>query len=401
MVCAGPTITDQTDSSFGVRRRMTETSPRQGALTDLKVIECAQVIAGPYCGQLLADHGAHVIKVEQPGVGDPMRSWGREGYPLSWEILSRNKESVFLNLREPDGQGALRELVRDADILIENFRPGTMEKWGVGYETLSAINPGLIMVRVSGYGQTGPYAKRAGYAAVGEAMGGLRALMGEPDRKPSRAGISLGDSLAGLFATIGALSALHHRNQTGEGQVVDASIYESVLALTEATIPEHVIEGFTRQRTGSYLPGIAPSNIYDCADGQVVIGANQDTVFSRLAKAMDAPELAADPRYASHVARGENQVELDAKITEWTSRHSTDHAQAVMNDHGVPCSKLYRAADMMRDPHYAARDAIVTVDSDRYGRVPMQAVFPKLSKTPGAVRHAGKAMPSKPQKNEP
>lgn len=366
---------------------------RQGALTDLKVIECAQLIAGPFCGQLLADHGAQVIKVEQPGVGDPMRTWGRAGYPLSWEILGRNKESVFLNLREPDGQAALKTLVADADILIENFRPGTMEKWGLGYDVLSALNPGLIMVRVSGYGQTGPYAKRAGYASVGEAMGGLRALIGDADRKPARAGISLGDSLAGMFAMMGALTALHHRDRTGEGQVVDASIYESVLALMEATIPEHAIENFVRQRAGSYLPGIAPSNIYDCADGQVVIGANQDTVFARLTEAMGAPELATEPRYSDHVARGANQAELDARITDWTSAHPADEVQRIMDEHGVPCSKLYRAADMLTDPHYAARDAIVTAQSDRYGEVPMQGVFPKLSKTPGAVRHAGKGMP--------
>lgn len=365
---------------------------RHGALTDLKVIECAQLIAGPFCGQLLADHGAQVIKVEQPGVGDPMRTWGREGYPLSWEILGRNKESVFLNLRDADGQAALKTLVADADILIENFRPGTMEKWGLGYNVLSALNPGLIMVRVSGYGQTGPYSKRAGYASVGEAMGGLRALIGDADRKPARAGISLGDSLAGMFAMMGALTALHHRNRTGEGQVVDASIYESVLALMEATIPEHAIENFVRQRTGSYLPGIAPSNIYDCADGQVVIGANQDTVFGRLADAMGAPELASDPRYMDHVARGANQAELDARITDWTSQHAADEVQQVMDAHGVPCSKLYRAADMMTDPHYAAREAVITAKSDRYGEVPMQGVFPKLSKTPGAVRHAGRAM---------
>lgn len=366
---------------------------RQGSLTDLKVIECAQLIAGPFCGQLLADHGAHVIKVEQPGVGDPMRNWGRAGYPLSWEILGRNKESLFLNLRETAGQAALKALVADADILIENFRPGTMEKWGLGYDVLSALNPGLIMVRVSGYGQTGPYAKRAGYASVGEAMGGLRGLIGDPDRKPARAGISLGDSLAGMFGCLGALTALHHRDRTGEGQVVDASIYESVLALMEATIPEHAIEDFVRKRTGSYLPGIAPSNIYDCADGQVVIGANQDTVFGRLAAAMGAPELAGDPRYADHVARGANQAELDARITDWTSAHPADEVQRIMDAHGVPCSKLYTAADMLADPHYAARDAVITVDSDRYGQVPMQGVFPKLSKTPGAVRHAGKGMP--------
>ncbi|MEL6686077.1 MAG: CoA transferase [Pseudomonadota bacterium] len=365
---------------------------RQGALTDLKVIECAQLIAGPFCGQLFADHGAEVIKVEQPGVGDPMRVWGREGYPLSWEILARNKDSVFLNLREESGQSALKDLIKEADALIENFRPGTMEKWGLGYEALSAINPGLIMVRVSGYGQTGPYAGRAGYAAVGEAMGGLRYLMGDPDRKPSRAGISLGDSLAAMFAFQGALVALHHRSKTGEGQVVDASIVESCLALSEAMIPEHAIEGRIRERTGSFLPGIAPSNIYDCSDGMVVIGANQDTVFTRLCKAMGQPDMASDPRYVDHISRGQNQVELDQYITGWTSEHTADQVQDLMNEHGVPCSKLYRAPDILDDVHFQARGSVVTAKSDRFGEVPMPNVTPKLSKTPGAVRHAGKGI---------
>ena len=366
-------------------------SARQGALTDIKVIELGQLIAGPMCGQLLADHGADVLKVEAPGKGDPMREWGRDGYPLHWEILARNKRTMELNLREDEGQQELKRLVADADILIENFRPGTMEKWGLGYDTLSALNPGLIMVRVSGYGQTGPYAKRAGYASVGEAMGGLRYLMGEPDRKPSRAGISLGDSLAAMNAFQGALLALHHRSNTGEGQIVDASIYESVFAMTEALLPEHVIEGHLRGRTGSFLPGIAPSNIYDCADGQVIIGANQDSVFRRLAEAMGAPDLADDPRYGTHVARGERQAELDARVTEWTSSLSADEVQAKLDAAGVPVSKLYRAPDMLADPHFAAREAIVNAPSDRFGATPMPGVFPKLSKSPGQIRHAGPA----------
>ena len=369
-------------------------SERQGALTDIKVIELGQLIAGPMCGQLLADHGADVLKIEAPGKGDPMREWGREGFPLHWEILGRNKRTMELNLRESEGQNELKNLLADVDILIENFRPGTMENWGLGYDALSVINPGLIMVRVSGYGQTGPYSKRAGYASVGEAMGGLRYLMGEPDRKPSRAGISLGDSLAAIFAFQGALLALHHRSKTGQGQVVDASIYESVFALTEALVPEHVIEGHLRGRTGSFLPGIAPSNIYDCADGQVIIGANQDTVFARLCEAMGAPELADDPRYATHTARGERQAELDARVTEWTSSLSAGEVQAKLDALGVPVSKLYRAPDMLTDPHFAEREAIVTVPSERYGETPMPNVFPKLSKTPGHVRHAG---PGKPQ----
>ena len=365
-------------------------SERQGALADIRVIELGQLIAGPMCGQLLADHGADVLKIEAPGQGDPMREWGREGYPLHWEILGRNKRAMNLDLRSEEGQAELKRLVADADILIENFRPGTMETWGLDYDALSAINPGLIMVRVSGYGQTGPYAKRAGYASVGEAMGGLRYLIGEPDRKPSRAGISLGDSLAAMFAFQGALLALHHRTKTGEGQVVDASIYESVFALTEALLPEHVIEGRLRERTGSLLPGIAPSNIYDCADGQVIIGANQDTVFRRLCKAMGEPGLADDPRYSDHVSRGEHQDELDAHITRWTLLHTRDDVQARLDAHGVPASKLYRAPDMLEDPHYAAREAIVTVPSDRFGETPMPGIFPKLSKSPGHVRHAGR-----------
>lgn len=361
----------------------------QGPLKGLRVLELCQLIAGPFCGQLFADMGAEVIKVEAPGQGDPMRGWGRKGYPLLWPVIARGKKAVTTNLRVPEGQDIVRQLVKQADFVIENFRPGTMEKWGLGYEDLKAINPAIIMVRVSGYGQTGPYSSRPGYASVGEAMGGVRYVMGEPDRKPSRAGFSLGDSLAGTFATVGALAALHHRNQTGEGQMVDASIYESVLAMTESLVPEYEIEGFTRERTGSFLPAIAPSNIYDGSDGMVIIAANQDTVFARLCKAMGMEELRTDPRYADHIARGENQAELDAIINRWTQTRTIDEIETIMVEHAVPVGKVYRAKDMLEDPHYKARQSLVKVESERWGHVTMQNVTPKLSATPGGVRWAG------------
>ena len=359
------------------------------ALSDLRVIELGQLIAGPFCGQLFADFGADVIKVEPPGRGDPLRQWGREGFPIWWSVTARGKRTVTVDLREPDGQDIVRRLAAEADVLIENFRPGTMERWNLGYERLSADNPGLVMVRVSGYGQTGPYAARPGYASVGEAMGGLRYVMGEPDRVPSRAGISLGDSLTGTFAAFGALAALRHRDRTGEGQVVDAAIYESVLAVMEGLIGEYAVEGRTRERTGSFLPDIAPSNVYRAADGLLIIAANQDTVWARLARAMGAPELASDPRYASHVARGRNQAELDARIEAWTRTHTVEALETLLLAHSVPHGRLYTARDMLADPHFAAREAIVEVASERFGTLPMQAVAPRLSRTPGRIRWSG------------
>ena len=364
-------------------------SERTGPLSDLRVIELGQLVAGPFCGQMLADFGADVIKVEPPSRGDPLREWGRDGFPLWWSVTARNKRTVTANLREPEGQDIVRKLAMDADILIENFRPGTMERWGLGYETLSADNPGLIMVRISGYGQTGPYASRPGYASVGEAMGGLRYVMGEPDRVPSRAGISLGDSLTGLFGAFGALAALHERARSGRGQVVDAAIYESVLAIMEGLIGEHAVEGRTRERSGSHLPGIAPSNVYRAADGLLIIAANQDTVFRRLAEAMGDAALANDARYSTHVARGERQAELDALIGAWAAKRTVAELEAVLLEHAVPHGRLFTAADMLADPHYAAREAIVTLASDRFGALPMQNVAPKLSRTPGAVRWPG------------
>ncbi len=363
-------------------------------LEDLKVLELGQLIAGPYCGQVFADFGANVIKVEPPGRGDAMREWGeadREtGEPLWWNVIARNKQSLTLDLRQPRGQDILRELAEQADVIIENFRPGTMERWGLGYETLSRYNPRLVMVRVTGFGQDGPYAARAGFASVCEAMGGLRYLSGYPDRPPVRVGISIGDTLAGLHGAMGALVALHQRERSGLGQVVDSAIFESVLAMMESLVPDYARAGKVRERSGSFLPKIAPSNAYPARDGRdVVIGANQDSVFRRLCEAMGQPTLADHPDYATHRARGEHQQAIDDLVAAWTREHD---AQAVVDrlaTAGVPAGLVFRAPDMLDDPHFQARDAIVEVP-DRHGKpLPMQNVFPRLIDTPGRVRHVG------------
>jgi formyl-CoA transferase len=371
----------------------------QGALDGLRLIEMGQLIAGPFCGQLMADHGAEVIKIEPPAKpgdaseGDPMRQWGR-GKPLWFPVVARNKKTITLNLRDPRGQDILRRLVKKSDFLLENFRPGTMEKWGLGYPELSAENPGLIMIRVSGYGQTGPYAPRAGYGSIGEAMGGIRNLAGDPSTPPSRVGLSIGDSLAATFACLGALMALQHRHRTGEGQIVDSAIYEAVLAMMESTVPEYSEGGFIRERTGSILPGVAPSNVYPCQDGDILIGANQNSVWTRLAEAMGRPELGKDPRYATHNARGERQQELDDLISDWTRQHSAAHVLATMEEHGVPAGKIFKAPDMLADPHFAARQALVKVAHPDFANLVMQNVFPKLSATPGEVAWPGQPMGS-------
>ena len=366
---------------------------RTGPLTDLRVVEMGSLLAGPFCGQLLADMGAEVIKVEAPGQGDPMRVWGQEkahGKSLWWPVVARNKKSVTVNCRVEEGQQIVRDLVAKADILLENFRPGTMERWGLGYDELKKINPGLIMIRVSGQGQTGPYSKRAGYGSIGEAMGGLRYVGGDPATPPSRMGISIGDSLAATFATIGALSALHHRDRTGEGQVVDSAIYEAVLGMMESLVTEYQQTGYVRERTGSILPNVAPSNIYPTSDDKMIlIAANQDTVFKRLAAAMERPELADDPRYNSHATRGHHQEELDVLVGEWTKTKTADELTDLMEESGVPVGKIYRAPDMLEDPHFAAREAITKIAHPIFGELAMQNVFPKLSLTPGSVRHAG------------
>ena len=366
------------------------------ALQDIRVIEMGQLIAGPFCGQLLGDMGAEVIKIEPPGQGDPMRVWGREkahGKSLWWPVVGRNKKAVTLDMRQAEGQGLLRELVAKADFLLENFRPGTMEKWGCGYEELAKINPRLIMIRVSGFGQTGPYAKQAGFGAIGEAMGGLRYVCGDPSTPPSRMGISIGDSLAATFASVGALSALHYREKTGRGQVVDSAIYEAVLNMMESLVTEYDKTGYIRERTGAILPNVAPSNVYPTSDGQLVlIAANQDTVFSRLAEAMGQPGLAQEPKYATHTARGANQVELDELVGRWTATQTRDEVLAAMEKFGVPAGLIYRTPEMLGDPHFQARQAIVSTQHPDFGELKMQNVAPKLSEKPGGIRAPAPSM---------
>ncbi len=357
-----------------------------GALEGLRVVELGQLLAGPFCGQLLGDMGAEVIKVEPPGAGDPMRDWGQGDDKVQWEVIARNKKSVSANLRVPEGQALVRRLIATADILIENFKPGTMEKWGLGPDVLLAEQPSLIIARMSGYGQTGPYSDRAGFGGIGEAMGGWRYIVGEPDRPPSRMGISIGDTLTATYGCMGVLAALHVREKTGKGQVIDAALYESVLQVMEGLVPEYDHGGVIRERTGSILKGIAPSNVYACKDGEYMIGANKDSLWQRLAVAMGRPELGSDERYATHVARGHNQTELDDLINAWTGTLAVDQVDALMIDNGIPAGRVYRAPEMLADPHFAAREAIIDVETERYGTLKMQGAFPKMSLTPSGVR---------------
>ncbi|WP_344076540.1 CoA transferase [Luedemannella helvata] len=359
----------------------------------MRVVEFGSLLAGPFCGQLLADFGAEVIKCEPPRQGDPMREWGQEkphGKSLWWPIVARNKKSITVDLRTAEGQEVARRLIAQSDVVVENFRPGTMERWGLGYEQLAEENPGLVMVRVSGFGQTGPYSKRPGYGSIGEAMGGLRYVVGDPQTPPSRVGISLGDSLAGTFAALGAVMALRARDRHGRGQVVDSAIYEAVLAMMESLLPEYELGGHVRERTGSILPNIAPSNVYQTSDGGLLlIAANQDTVFRRLATAMGMAELGSDPRFATHTARGRNQVELDEMISKWSAQYDTEGLMAVLVEHDVPVGRVYRAPDMLADEHFAAREAIVRLGHPEFGEFPMQNVVPRLSMTPGRVKWTG------------
>jgi formyl-CoA transferase len=349
------------------------TAEKPAPLDGLRVIEMGALIAGPFCGQILGDFGAEVVKLEDPRTGDPMRQWGRtlpKGLSPWWPVIGRNKKSVTVDLRTSEGQSIARDLIAKSDVVIENFRPGALEKWGLGYEALSALNPGLVMARISGFGQTGPYAKRAGYGLIGEAMGGMRYVTGEADRPPSRAGVSIGDSLAAMHAALGVMMALHARERTGRGQVVDAALYESVLAVMENLVTEYGLTGYVRERSGSILPGIAPSNTYPCAEGEMVlIGGNGDTVFVRLADVMGRPDLKTDPKFATHAARGVNQTELDEIIAAWTStRRLPDLLEALVAG-GVPSGRLYRAPDMLEDPQFAARESIVEVEHPVFGRV--------------------------------
>ncbi|HEY5114584.1 MAG TPA: CaiB/BaiF CoA-transferase family protein, partial [Nakamurella sp.] len=308
-------------------------------------------------------------------------------------VVARNKKSVTCNLRSPEGQQLLRRLIDTADILVENFRPGTLERWGLAPNVLWQTNPGLIVTRVTGYGQTGPYAPRAGFGSIGEAMGGIRYVTGNPDQPPARAGISLGDSLAATFACLGTLVAVHNRHRTGRGQVVDSAIYEAVLAMMESLLPEWAIAGYQRERTGAVLPNVSPSNVYPTADGDMVlIAANQDSVFGRLVDVMGQPQLATDERYATHSARGVTMTELDTLIATWTSTLTADELLELLHAGGVPAGRIFRAKDMFSDPHFAAREAIVRVVDPELGEFPMQNVAPRLSRTPGRVRTAGPAL---------
>jgi formyl-CoA transferase/succinyl-CoA--D-citramalate CoA-transferase len=366
--------------------------PSAGPLAGTTVLELGSLIAGPFAGQLLGDYGADVVKVEPLGDGDPMRRWGvlHEGDGLWWPTIGRNKRSVCIDVRTSAGQDLVRRLAAKVDIVTENFRPGRMAEWGLGYDALSAANPALILAHVSGFGQTGPRSADAGFGSIGEAMGGIRYTTGSPDRPPSRYGVSLGDALTSLFTVIGVLVALNEVRRTGRGQEVDVAIYEAVAALMESTMADYELGGVVRERSGSVLPNVAPSNVYAAADGtEILIAANADAVFARLCNVMGRPELGSDDRYATHHARAQRQAELDALIGEWTATIPGEDLLARLNDGGVPAGRIFTAADMVTDPHYAARDMVLRMASYQGWTVPMTGVVPKFSRTPGAVRATG------------
>jgi formyl-CoA transferase len=361
----------------------------------VRVLELGQLLAGPFAGCLLAGFGAEVIKVEPPEGGDPMRSWRRleNGTSLWWYSIARNKKSITLDLRDPRGAELVRRLVAGGvDVLIENFRPGRMERFGLGFEDLRALNPRLVMARVSGFGQTGPYAGRPGFASVAEGIGGLRYVTGEPDRPPVRAGISLGDSLAGLHAALGVLLAIYQRDAggSGRGQLVDAAIYESVFAMMESLLPEYDRQGHVRERSGAKLEGIVPSSTYCCRDGQyVIIGGNGDSIFRRLMQAIGREDLARDARLAHNPGRVEREAEIDAAIERWTSEHSSAEVQAALEKADVPAGPIYSIAEIARDPHYAARGMFESVELPDGSRLRVPRLVPLLAETPATTRWAG------------
>jgi len=367
----------------------------KGPLSGVRVIEMGQLVAGPFVGSRMADFGAEVIKVESPGRGDAMRHWGHHRYKgrsLWWPVLARNKKTISANLREKRGQDLVRRLIAQADVLVENFKPGTLEKWGLDPESLHVINPGLIIARVSGFGQTGPYSSRPGFASVGEAMGGLRYINGFPDQPPPRTGISLGDSLAGMFATQGVLMALYWRDTIGKGkgQVVDASITESCFAMLESALPEYDKVGFIRQPSGTGLANVSPSNIFPTKDEKwVVIAANLDAMFKRLCDAMEQPELADDPRYSTHQVRGENCDELDARIADWTRGFTAAELDVRLDKHGVVSGPIYSIEDIANDPHFQARDMIQRYQDDDLGDIAVPGFVPVLSETKSEIAWLG------------
>lgn len=358
-------------------------------LAGIRVLELGQLIAGPFAAKTLADFGAQVIKIEPPGQGDPLRKWRllHEGTSVWWEAQSRNKQSVCVDLRQPEGQDIVRMLAEQADVLIENFRPGTLEKWGLSWEALHALNPRLIMLRISGYGQTGPKAREPGFAAIGEAMAGLRHLNGEPGRAPVRAGLSLGDTIAGLHGALGVMLALYERDaRGGVGQVIDTALYESLFNLSESLLPEYSVFGAVREPAGASLPGIAPSNAYPCRDGYVLIAGNGDAIYTRLMARIGRDDLGQDPSLAHNDGRAARVAEIDAAIGAWTLQQNIDDVLAAMLEADVPAGRIYTVADIARDPHYQARQAIATVEAASGVSVDMPAVFPLLSSNPGAIR---------------
>ena len=364
-----------------------------GPLSDIKVLELGTLIAGPFCSRIFAEFGAQVIKIESPDGGDPLRQWRKlhNGTSLWWYLQARNKKSVTVNMREPEGQEIVRKLAAAADIVIENFRPGALEKWGLGWDRLSQSNPGLVMVRLSGYGQTGPYRSRAGFGAIGEAMGGLRYVTGYPDRTPVRVGISLGDAVASLYGVIGALMALRHREVSGgRGQVVDVALYEAVFSLMESLLPEYDMTGFVRERSGASLPGIVPSNTYTTRDGKyVVIGANGDAIFRRMMTAIGRDDLGNDPALARNDGRVARTAELDKVIGDWCAAQDLDHVLEVLAAAQVPSGKIYDIADIVKDLHYQARGMIEQARLPDGEPMKVPGVVPKMAQTPGGTRWLG------------
>ena len=362
-----------------------------GALKGLRVIEMGQLIAGPFAAKTLGDFGADVIKIEPPGAGDPLRNWRmlQDGTSVWWQVQSRNKRSIALDLRSAEGQDIARQLIAQADVLIENFRPGTLEGWGMDYDTLSKTNPGLVMLRISGYGQTGPYRDLPGFGAIGEAMGGLRHLTGEPDRVPVRCGISIGDTLAALHGTIGVLMALYHRKVNGgQGQVIDVALNEAVFNVMESLVPEYSAFGAIREPAGSALPGIAPSNAYRCADGVVLIAGNGDSIFRRLMQVIGREDLGNDAGLANNAGRVARVQELDAAIEAWTHSRSVTDVLAALGEASVPAGRVYTAKDIVEDPHYRARDMILRQQTRDGHEIEVPGIVPKLMGTPGQVRRS-------------
>ncbi|MEG3596454.1 MAG: CaiB/BaiF CoA-transferase family protein [Actinomycetota bacterium] len=365
-----------------------------GPLTGIRVLELGSFIAGPFAGQLLGDYGAEVIKIEPPKVGDPMRKWGHcdpNGHSYWWPAIARNKHSVAINLRSDEGREIVRRLALQSDVVLENFTPGRLSEWQLGYSDLAKENPGLIMTHVSGFGQTGPRATDPGFGSIGEAMGGIRHTTGWPDRQSTRAGISLGDAIASLFAVIGTMAALNERQRSGKGQEVDVAIYEAVFALMESTIADFELGGHIRGRTGSILPGVAPSNVYPTADGaNVLIAGNADAIFRRICEAMQQPALADDPRYVDHEHRGTNQEELDDLIGAWTATFLVDDLEALLDSHAIPYGRIFTAPDMLSDPQFAARKLIKRYEDEVLGQeVPMAAPVPMFSRTPAVIASTG------------